>query len=279
MDQYPSAAQVFCYRHPDRPTRLRCSECGRPICPECSRDAVVGQKCPECTAPGKTTRVIPARSLRPGARRVTPVTLTLIVVNVLVFLAGELSTRIGNDIMQWAAQHPVLVDRGEWWRMFTAMFLHGSILHILFNMYALWLFGPVLERRFGSASFASLYLASGIAGAALFQAIGPNAWAVGASGAIFGLFGALLAASYRQRHTRAGSTVFGQLMILLAINLVLPFLPGSNIAWQAHIGGLAAGALIGTAWDRLPLTRANAWKRVSVALALGAVALLAVLVL
>jgi membrane associated rhomboid family serine protease len=278
VDPQPPAQPPVCYRHPDRPTRLACSECGRYICPECSRDAVVGQKCPECTAPGQLTRVIPARTLRHADRRATPVTWALIAVNVAVFIAGEISPSFGNEIIRRAAQHPVLVDAGEWWRLFTTMFLHASILHILFNMYALWLFGPVLERRFGSASFSALYLAAGIAGGTLYQLVGPEAWAVGASGAIFGLFGALLAASYRQRHTRAGALVFRQLAILLAINLLLAFLPGSNIAWQAHIGGLTAGALIGAIWDRLPLTRTGAWKRVTVAVAVAAASLAIVLV-
>ncbi len=102
----------------------------------------------------------------------------------------------------------------------------------------------------------------------LYQLIGSDAWAVGASGAIFGLLGALLTASYRQRHTRAGGAVFGQLLVLLVINLALPlFVP--NIAWQAHVGGLAAGALIGAVWDRLPRTKGSTWKRVAVALGVG----------
>lgn len=275
MDPQPPAAVSTCYRHPDRPTRLACSECGRPICPECSRDAVVGQKCPECTAPHQLTRVIPARTLR-HVNRSTPITWGLIALNILLFAAGELFPGFGNEVIQRAAHHPLLVDRGEWWRVLSAMFLHGGILHVLFNMYALWLFGPVLERRFGSVSFLSLYLAAGAAGGALYQVIGPDAWAVGASGAIFGLFGALLIASYRQRHTRAGAATFSQLVLLLGINLSLPLFIG-NIAWQAHVGGLVAGAIIGAIWDRLPRTRGSTWKRAAVALALGVTALAAAL--
>lgn len=277
MYPQPPEAQPVCYRHPDRPTRLACSECGRSICPECSRDAVVGQKCPECTVPAKLTRVIPARTLRHVDRRGTPITWILIALNAAIFIAGEIFPAFGNEVFERAAQHPILIDRGEWWRLLTATFLHGSILHILFNMYALWLFGPVLERRFGSFSFASLYLAGGVAGGMLYQLLGSNAWAVGASGAIFGLFGALLTASYRQRHTRAGAAVFGQLLLLLVINLSLPIFV-RNIAWQAHVGGLVAGALIAAVWDRLPRTKGSAWKRAAVALAVGAAALAVVLV-
>jgi membrane associated rhomboid family serine protease len=278
VDPQPPAAVSTCYRHPDRPTRLACSECGRSICPECSRDAVVGQKCPECTTPARLTRVIPARSIRHVGLRGTPVTWALIAVNILLYAAGALFPGFGDQVMQRAAQHPILVDRGEWWRVLSAMFLHGGVLHVLFNMYALWLFGPVLERRFGSVSFLSLYLAAGAAGGALFQVIGPDAWAVGASGAIFGLFGALLIASYRQRHTRAGAATFSQLVLLLGINLALPLFI-QNIAWQAHVGGLVAGALIGAVWDRLPRDKGSAWKRTAVALLVGVAAMAAALLL
>jgi membrane associated rhomboid family serine protease len=272
---YPTAPPA-CYRHPDRPTRLSCSNCGRPICVECSRDAVVGQKCPECTTPEHRTRVIPARTITHANRRVAPVTLALIAINVVVFLIGQVSSTLENRLFNDGAQAVHLVSSGQWWRVFTAMFLHANWLHILFNMYALWLFGPVLERRFGSFSYAALYLAAGTTAGMLFQLIGTGA-AVGASGAIFGLLGALLAASYRQRHTRAGAAVFGQLGILLAINLALPiFVP--NIAWQGHVGGLLGGILIAAIWDRLPLAgRTAEWRRVAVALAVGAAAMAVVL--
>ncbi len=275
MDSSYSAAPPACYRHPDRPTRLSCSNCGRPICVECSRDAVVGQKCPECTTPEHRTRVIPARSITHVDRRATPVTWGLVAINVVVFALQELFPSL--SIEHRFAQFPPWVEAGEWWRVVTAMFLHGAVLHLLFNMYALWLFGPVLERRFGSLSYGALYLAGGLGGGMLYQLIGSDAAAVGASGAIFGLLGALLAASYRQRHTRAGAAVFGQLGVLLAINLALPlFVP--NIAWQAHVGGLITGILIAAAWDHMPLAGKNApWRRIAVAVAVGLAALLVVL--
>jgi membrane associated rhomboid family serine protease len=242
---------------------------------ECSRDAVVGQKCPECTTPEHRTRVIPAQTITHAGRRVTPVTWGLIAINVTVFALQELFPALHIDTR--FSQYPPLVAAGEWWRVFTAMFLHGGVLHLLFNMYALWLFGPVLERRFGSRSYAALYVAGGLTGGMLYQLIGSDAAAVGASGAIFGLLGALLAASYRQRHTRAGAAVFGQLGILLAINLALPiFVP--NIAWQAHVGGLIAGILIAAVWDRMPLAgRSAEWRRIAVALMVGVAAVAVVL--
>ena len=277
MDSLPSAAPPACYRHPDRPTRLACSECGRLICVECSRDAAVGQKCPECTTPEHRTRVIPARTITHVDRRATPVTWALVVVNVALFAVQELFPDL--HIFARAAHRPNLVEQGDWWRVATAMFLHGGVLHLLFNMYALWLFGPVLERRFGSPSYAALYVSGGLAGGMLYQLLGAGNPAVGASGAIFGLLGALLAASYRQRHTRSGAAVFGQLGVLLAINLALPFVwRNSNIAWQAHVGGLIAGILIAAVWDRMKLTgRGASGRRVAVAAVVGAAALAAVL--
>ncbi len=269
----------YCYRHPGRATRLSCSECGRPICVECSRDAAVGQKCPECATPVGRNRVIDARTIRHVDRATTPVTWALIAVNVAIFLIGRLDSETGREIFVNAAQYKPLIDNGEIWRVFTAMFLHANFTHVLFNMWALFLFGPALERRFGSASFGALYLAAGLGGGSLYHAVGRLDPAVGASGAIFGLMGALLAATYRQRHTPAGSAVFSQLMLLLLINLSLPFLI-PNIAWEAHLGGLVAGASIAAAWDKMPRGRAGASaQRVIIAAAVSVVAIGAVLVL
>lgn len=280
MDSPRPQAPTVCYRHPDRPTRLSCSECGRPICVECSRDAAVGQKCPECATPIGRARVIDARrtvGVRTSAT--APVTIAIIVINVAIFLVGRLIPDVGDRLFVEFSQWKPGVQSGEWYRAFTAMFLHGSITHVLFNMWALYLFGPVLERRFGAASFVSLYLAGGLAGSAFYHLAGSNAPAVGASGAIFGLFGAMLAASYRQRHTPAGRAVFGQLGLLLAINMALPLIV-PRIAWQAHLGGLVAGALIAFAWDRLPLHGSGAARsRVLAALGLAVAAgLLVILV-
>jgi membrane associated rhomboid family serine protease len=184
--------------------------------------------------------------------RTTPLALILIGVDVAIFLVGALAPDFDHTEMQQRfAQYGPAIAAGEWWRGVTAMFLHGSVMHLAFNMWALWLFGPSLERRFGTVPFGALYLAAGVGGAALFQALGSGAWAVGASGAIFGLFGALLLGAYRQRHTRLGQAVFSQLILLLGINLMLPFMV-SGIAWEAHVGGLVAGMVIAFAWDRLP---------------------------
>ena len=237
----------------------------------------MGQKCPECAAPEGRHRVVSRAEIRRETRSGSPVAFLLIVVNVVVFFAGQFDPSLGRRLLIEFAHHPLLVDAGDWYRVATAMFLHGGLMHILFNSYALWLFGPALERRFGSVSFASLYLAAGLAGGALYQVVGREQFAVGASGAIFGLFGALLAATYRQRHTPAGRPLFSQLVVLLGINLALPFIV-PNIAWEAHIGGLAAGMAIATTWDRIPITGAGAVpRRVAVSAAVMVVAAVAVL--
>lgn len=269
---------AYCYRHPDRATRLACSECGRPICVECSNDAAVGQKCPECSTPIGRNKVINARNLRQVDRATTPVTWALIAVNVAVFLIGRIDAATGREIFINAAQYKPLIDDGEIWRVVTAMFVHANLTHVLFNMWALYLFGPSLERRFGSVSFTALYLAAGLGGASLYHAVGRIEPAVGASGAIFGLMGALLAATYRQRHTPAGRAVFSQLMLLLIINLSLPFVI-PNIAWEAHLGGLVAGLSISAAWDRLQHGKPGAaTQRTIIAVVVGLVAIVAVIV-
>jgi membrane associated rhomboid family serine protease len=272
----PSAVPT-CYRHPGRETRLACTTCERPICVECTVDASVGQKCPECAAPEGRHRVIDRATIRNGERGRSPFTYTLIAINAMIFLAGQADPELGRRLVLEFAQHPGLVADGEWYRVLSAMFLHGSVTHLLFNSWALWLFGPAIERRFGSSSFVSLYLASGISGGAAYQVSGRMQFAVGASGAIFGLFGAILAAMSRERHSPAGRAMFSQLLLLLIINLALPFVV-PNIAWEAHLGGLAAGAVIAAAWGRVPAAGpGTGLRRVAIALAVMVVAAVVVL--
>lgn len=202
---------------------------------------------------------------RPG--RTAPVTFAILAINVAVFLVGEFDPEIGRRFFIEGAQQADLIRDGEWWRAITSMFLHASLAHVAFNMWALYLFGPALERRYGSIPFAALYLASGLGGSALYHLLGRGNPAVGASGAIFGLMGALIVTLYDQRHTPVGRAIFSQLVLLLAINLALPFVI-QNIAWEAHLGGLVAGGAVALAWNRLPVSgRAATPRQVSVALA------------
>jgi membrane associated rhomboid family serine protease len=261
-----------CYRHPDRETRLSCSSCGRPTCVDCVRSAAVGQKCVDCAAPQGRSKVIRARDIRQTTG--APVTTAILAICIGVFVLGLLGGRnVSRMLVLFGAQINEAVAEGEWWRLFTSAFLHGNVMHILFNMWALYAFGPDLERREGSAAFAALYLSSAVAGGAAYYFLASGqGLAVGASGAIFGLFGAWLAAAFRSRHTSAGRASLNQLLILLGINAALPLLVPS-IAWQAHLGGLVAGFLVGLAWGTVGESRTREPARTVAAAAVGLVAL------
>lgn len=234
------------------------------ICADCSHDAAVGQRCPECaTASRGRHREIRGRGEVFGAAsfQTTPVTMTLIAASVAVFVLGFLSRDLEASLIErFALVSNNLASQfgteGEWWRLLTSAFLHGSIAHILFNMYALYIFGPRLERQVGSPAFASMYLACAAAGGATSYTFGTSI-SIGASGAIFGLFGAWLFVAWRMRGTPAGRGMFNQLFVLLAINLALPLLI-PNIDWRAHLGGLASGILIAWLWSMLAVGRPNA---------------------
>ncbi len=234
-----------CYRHPDRETRLSCSSCGRPTCVDCVKSAAVGQKCLDCSAPEGRSKVIHARDLRQTSG--SPVTTAILAACALAYVAGSF-LGLRGELLNFGAQINAAVAEGQWYRLVSSAFLHGGLAHIFFNMWALYVFGPPLERRVGSWAFAALYVSCAVAGGAAFYLLGPiMGSAVGASGAIFGLFGAWLAESFRNRRTFAGRANLNQLLILLALNGALPLVfPG--IAWQAHVGGLVAGFVIAMAW-------------------------------
>jgi membrane associated rhomboid family serine protease len=199
-----------------------------------------------------------------------------------IFLIGALSPEAERWLFVNLAQFNILVNAGEWWRVFSAALLHASVMHILFNMYALYLFGPRLEQQVGSPAFAALYLASaGAGGAAAYVLLGTTSTTplVGASGAIFGLFGAWIFVAWRMRNTPGGRSMFTNLMVLLGINLALPlFIP--NIAWEAHVGGLVAGFAIAYVWSIFAVGRPNAVGiRTAIATAVIALDLAVVLVL
>ncbi|MGD2051785.1 MAG: rhomboid family intramembrane serine protease [Acidimicrobiia bacterium] len=250
---------TVCYRHPDRPTGLSCSECGRPICAECSIDAPVGQRCPECAKPTGRHRVIDARRIVAGPRfETSPITFTLIAINVALFLVALGSASIDRRLFNDFSAYNYAISQGEWWRILTAAFLHLNTVHILFNMYALYLFGPRLEQQVGSVAFASLYFAAAAGGGAASYLLGPlNQASVGASGAIFGLFGAWMFVAYQLRKTQMGRAMFNQLILLLVLNLALP-LVAPSIDWRAHAGGFVIGLLVAALWAEFAKGRPNA---------------------
>lgn len=214
-----------------------------------------------------TQRVIPTGSRR-RASAGAPATVTFIALAVVVYLLGALG--LDDQLITRFAQINDLVAAGEWWRLFTVVLLHGSLYHILFNMWALWVLGPQIERGVGTWPFVSLYLAAaGVGGAAYFY-LGGGGPAVGASGAIFGLFGIWLSWAVHRRNTLQGRALLSQLMFLLVINAALPLI-FRGIAWEAHLGGLVAGFLIGEAWSRVRGKNAVA-VRTAIGLAVAALA-------
>jgi rhomboid protease GluP len=175
--------------------------------------------------------------------------MTFIAVAVIFYVLGLLG--LEEDLVRWFAQINALITEGEWWRIFTVVLLHGSITHILFNMWALWVLGPQIERGVGTWPFVSLFLASaGVGGLFAYYLGGPTDIAVGASGAIFGLFGIWLSWALHRRNTMQGRALLGQLIFLLLINAAIPFL-FRTVSWQAHLGGLIAGFAIGEIWSRI----------------------------
>ncbi len=215
--------------------------------------------------------MVRASDLSRNSFSATPVTFTLIAISLALFVAGFVSREIDEVFTEFLAlgdfvrQDGILfvtsLDNVDPWRVLTSAFLHANLTHILFNMYALYLFGPRLEREAGSAPYALTYAASAAAGGAAFIALraGETTLAVGASGAVFGLFGVWLVATFRMRRNPAGRAMFNQLIVLLGINAALPlFIP--NIAWEAHAGGLVAGALIGYLWGQLAAGKVNSVK-------------------
>ena len=236
---------AYCYRHPNRETGLSCSECGRPICTECMTVAPVGLRCPDHSGRPQGVARVRSQVRRAGwAGTGALVTKTLIGINVLVYLAeigsgsGATGAGGGSSVVDRFALDGPDVANGGWWRLITAGFLHANVLHIGLNMLILWLVGSPLEEMLGRGRYLLLYFVSLLAGSAgaLLQA--PLVTTVGASGAIFGLFGALLVLEY----FATGQIVGGQAFGLIVINLIFSF-AFSNISWGGHIGGLVGGIL------------------------------------
>jgi membrane associated rhomboid family serine protease len=237
-----------CPRHPDRESYVRCQRCERPVCPECQRPAAVGIQCVDCVRQGaKSVRT--ARTpfggtvVSGGAPRVTQTIIGLCIAAYVLQIAFNSTGPDSFNVTDRFAFLPAYAT-SEPWRLLTSAFLHSpsSPLHILFNMYALWMTGPYLEQLLGRVRFALLYLLSALGGSVVYLLLasptsGGQWWngAVGASGAVFGLFGAYFIVQRRlSRDT-------GPLLAIILINFALGFLPG--IAWQAHLGGLFTGAL------------------------------------
>ncbi|MFI6741406.1 rhomboid family intramembrane serine protease [Nonomuraea sp. NPDC050451] len=266
--EQPAEAVPRCYRHPEKETWVRCQRCERPICPDCMRDAAVGFQCPECVAEGNRD-IRQAKSTFGGSVVRTPiVTYTILVLNVLVFGAQYLTgERVTAELEMFPARVAVL---DEFYRLITAAFVHGSVFHILFNCWALYVVGPYLERAFGHVRYIAIYVISALGGSVLSLWIdAPNQTTVGASGAIFGLFGAVFVVGRKLNMDVRG------IAALIAINLAITFIvPG--ISWTGHIGGLITGSVLAGALAYAPKNSRTLWQVLAIA---GALAVLAVLVM
>jgi membrane associated rhomboid family serine protease len=228
-----------CYRHPDRETGVSCSNCGRPICPDCMTPTPVGMRCPECAK--QKTRVTRG-AVGPG-RYDTPATYVLIALNVVAYLIeiaggnGGLSPGNSSIVIDFGLYGPFVAE-GEWYRLLTSGFLHASIIHIGFNMFALYFLGRILEPGIGTPRFVALYFASLFAGSLGALLLDPNALTIGASGAVFGIFGATFVIARHRRIDGLASSIG----IILLLNLAITF-GRPEISIGGHLGGLAAGVL------------------------------------
>jgi membrane associated rhomboid family serine protease len=271
MTQPPPTAVPVCYRHPQRETYVRCTRCDRPICPDCMNEASVGHQCPECVSEGRRTQRT-AQTAFGGSPigQHAYVTKAIIGINVLVAIAALISSGSFNSLAggglgglfggitplhEWGGlitQFPSTVDPdtgqvvthagglidGEYYRLLTSMFLHYGILHLLMNMWALWVLGRTLETLLGPLRFLALYLVAGLGGGvAVFLFSQPNTLNAGASGAIFGLFGAVIVL-FRKLNLSVGGIV-----PVLIVNIVFTLgIKGISVA--DHFGGLVVGSLV-----------------------------------
>jgi membrane associated rhomboid family serine protease len=279
---HTQAAPPVCYRHPGRPTYVSCVRCGKPACPDCLRPAAVGHQCVDCIRSGnRGVRQATGRfgGAVTGQARVTQ---ALLVINVLLYIIELAHSQLGYD---WAmvgvgrityGGPPVGVAVGQWYRLITSAFLpppgvgYLGFLDIAFNMWALFVVGPAVERVLGHARFLSVYLISAIGASILVYYLVPYELAAGASGAIFGLFGAWFVLAKRlQADVRP-------VVMLIVLNLVLSFTV-AHIAWQAHIGGLIAGGLLTAAYAYAP-RKNRAAIQVGATVAMIAIFVIAVLI-
>lgn len=254
--------EVACAFHPDRLTAVACSNCGRPICPEDMTPAPVGYQCPICTgraregtfgAASYRTRTTVSKQVDrvPFVKMIrrAGITQILIAANVGVFIAMLTTGSFeGRDLLRFGALPPFL-SKDQWWRLFTAMFVHIDLLHLLLNMWALSIFGPSIEQRYGRARFLALYVVAGLLGNAASLAFTPPVVGAGASGGVFGILGAWIGFFVRHRRAKGASDQLRSLFILIGINLAIGY-ASRRIDNNAHLGGLAGGFILASVLEQ-----------------------------
>lgn len=286
--EFASNRDNYCYRHPDRQSFVLCQRCMRTVCPECQTQAAVGVICPECMKDQQKNRT-PAQkkaqrrwgnrsggtiaiSARSGPPKVTYAILAITgFVGLLQLIPGLNITGMLLFGGRYVIPELSPLFGFEPWRAVTALLVHGSIWHIGLNMLALWMIGRSLEPMLGRWRFLALYLLGGIGGSAAVAIIDPRIVTIGASGAVFALFGALLVIGLHM-----GANMTG-LFVILGINLVIGFIPRFGIAWEAHVGGALTGALIGFILLRTRKPPQRKWQ-VPLLIGVGALLLVALFV-
>ena len=245
----PAPTIEVCYRHPDVPTRVHCTRCERPICPDCMIPAPVGFQCPECVAEARREfRKGPGRPLRGGVSVTKALLVAIAIPFVIEIVLGgpqalfDPSAKLPVDL---GAMQPIAVADGQFWRLFTAMFLHAGLLHVALNAYFFWLFGRMVEASFGRTWTVLIYVVAGFLASVASYAFGPvTTLAVGASGAISGVFGAFIAYNYRRRQHAMNAANLRLALTVIVLNAVIA-IGYPSIDWRAHVGGLVAGFALG----------------------------------
>jgi len=252
---------AVCYRHPDRETGVSCSNCGNPICPECMTSTQVGMRCPDCSS--EKTRVVRPRGT--GGSAEAPLTYILIALNVLVMLGAQFGG--SAQVSEWGVLYGPFVQEGQVWRLVTGGFLHAGLMHLAFNMLALWVLGSLLEPVMGTMRFGILYFVSLLGGAFGALLLSPHSPTVGASGAVFGLMGG----AFVIMRNRGFNPLESGLALWMGLNLLITFVvPGISIG--GHLGGLAGGVLAALAMYEVGDRMRQPLAGVALALGVGVLA-------
>jgi membrane associated rhomboid family serine protease len=254
----PAPTIEVCYRHPNVPTRVHCTRCDRPICPDCMIPAPVGHQCPECVEEARRDfKKGPGRALGGGISATNALLVAIAIPFVIEVIVGGPQALLNPDpktLYNLGAMQPLAVANGQFWRLFTAMFLHAGILHIALNAYFFYLFGRTVEGALGRTWMVVIFMVSGFLASVASYAFGPvNTLAVGASGAIAGVFGTFIAYAYKRRHMAMWAANLRMALTVIVLNAVIA-LGVQAIDWRAHVGGLIAGFVIGYLVDQ-PVAR------------------------
>ena len=262
-----------CYRHPSRETNVSCSNCGRPICPDCMTSTPVGMRCPECASQKTQVR----NPIGAAGRSDAPATYAIIAICVAAYI-GEIATggtmgggggTLTRDGALFAygidaAGQTLGVAGGQPYRLVTSAFLHAGILHIGLNMFALYILGTLLEPAIGTVRFIGIYAVSILSGSFLVMVIDPGQLTVGASGGIFGL----MAAAFLIARSRGLDELATQIGFFVILNLVITF-GANNISVGAHIGGLIGGGIAALLVAQLDRRRIPNAKAIEIAALVG----------